>query len=498
MKKLDFLRPFFALGHLPDRVAVSFSDQHLKLAHARQEGGKTVFQGIASKPIEQASDDDISLYLMETLAKAQALNPRVVCTVSSKFFISKNVEIPSTNRDEIAKIIDLQAGRFTPYSRDEIVIDFLFKEAAEVQHYTSVLLIIIHRKVVERYLSILEKARIPVHQVTIAAEGMSGIYSRMAGEGPEGEAVAGVHIGEDCSDLVITDKGQIIFVRNLAAGAQALLENPETGSPEFLNELNKSLTAYQDQGIGSPVRHLVLTGVMEDLSPVVQAIQTSCPLLETAHAVIKPAVALDYFNLTEKASAELAAEKKISFFEVLSSLAAGGPPKIDLTPQEAKLKRRFRQSSKDMMTLGVLIMTIFLIVSSFLAGKIYIKNVLYDKLDAMHQSIGQEARILEGISTKNRVVRQLLENRGKGLWVFGIVSEIIGEDVYLSNFSYQEDGKVVLVGTAQSMSKVFAFVTQLEESNYFSNVKAKQTKSRREGSADVADFEIEAMLGGRT
>ncbi len=497
MGKSNFLRPFFALGHLPDLVAISFSDQHLKLAHARQEGGKVVFQALASKSIEQNTDDDISLYLMEYLAKAQALNPQVFCTIPSKFFISKNVEIPSTDRDEIAKIIDLQAGRFTPYSRDEIVIDFLLKNT-EAQHYTCVLLIIINRKLVERYLRILEKARISVQQVTIASEGMSGIYTRMAEAGQEGEAVAGVHIGEDCSDLVITDKGQVIFVRNISAGAQGPHENPQTGFTEFLNELNKSLSAYQDQGIGSPVRHLVLTGAVEDLSFVRQAIQTSCPLLENAHAVIKDAAYRNYFNLSEKVSAELAAEKKVSFFEVLSSIAAGGNSQIDLTPHEAKLKRRFRQSSKDMMTLGVLVMTLFLIVSSFLAGKIYIKNILYDKLNFMHQSIGQEARGLEGTSTKNRVVRQLLENRGKGLWVFGIVSEIIDEDVYLSNFSYQENGKVGLVGTAQSMSKVFAFVTKLEESNYFNNVKAKQTKSRHEGNADVADFEIEMMLGGRS
>ena len=489
---------FLNWSPLPDLVGIAFSDQRLKLAHARQAGGKIVFQALASKSIENDSDDDISLYLLEYLARARMLHSRVICSISSKFFISKNVEIPSTNRDEIAKIIDLQAGRFTPYSRDEIVIDFLFKETEEAQHYTSVLLIIINRKVVERYLRIFEKARIPLSQVTITSEAMSGIYARMAEAGQDGQAVAGLHVGEDFSDLVITDKGQMIFVRSISTGAQDLRDNPQTALPEFLNELNKSLTAYQDQSIGTPVRHLVLTGMMDDPPALRQAIQSSCPILEGAGADVKAVVYPDYFNFSEKVAAEIAAEKRISYFELLASLAAGTRSKIDLTPHEAKLKRRFRQSSKDMMTLGVLIMTLFLIVSCFLAGKIYIKNLLYDKLDSMHQSIGQEARSLEGTSTKNRVVRQLLENRGKGLWVFGIVSELLGEDVYLSNFSYQEDGKLGLVGTAQSMSKVFAFVTKLEESNYFNSVKAKQTKLRREGSEDVADFEIEAMLGGRS
>jgi len=78
--------------------------------------------------------------------------------------------------------------------------------------------------------------------------------------------------------------------------------------------------------------------------------------------------------------------------------------------------------------------------------------------------------------------------------VFDKVSALIGEDMYLSRFSYDFKGKIIIAGTADSMSRVFAFVTQLEESNYFTKVKTKETKSRREGKADVADFELHCTL----
>lgn len=488
-------KPILNFGRVPESLCISLTDRYIKLAYAKQVNGKNIFQDFASKVIDQSSDDQIGLFLSEFIVKNRAFSAQIFCSIPSKFFISKNVEIPSTDREEIAKIIDLQAGRFTPYSRDEIVIDFMCMDTA-TQHYTSVLLIIINRKVVERYFRVLDAAHISLHKVIITSEAMSNLYPKMISEGISEGAVAGIHIGEDFSDLIINDNGQMLFVRSISTGAEAFKTNPGIAHADFLSELNKSLAAYQDQGIGSLIRFVVLTGVVEDMSAVKDEIQKGCPIILANQALIKVASYQNYFEMNEKTMSTLKAEKSVSYFEVLASVVMGSNSRIDLTPSEVKLKRRFRESSKDMMTFGVLVMTLFLLISVFLASKIFIKNMLYDKLEKIHKPISGEARSLERTSTKNRVVRQLLENRGKGLRVFDILSNLIEEDVYLSNFSYQDDGKVELVGTAQSMSKVFAFVTKMEESNYFTNVKTKQTKTRREGTDDVADFDIEAQLAG--
>src|SRR3972149_3451470 len=73
-----------------DLVGVDLSNDHVRIVFAKVQGGK-----------------------------------EVVCVVPSKLLITKNVDMPSRDRKEIDKIVDLQAGRFTPYSRNEIVIDYL-------------------------------------------------------------------------------------------------------------------------------------------------------------------------------------------------------------------------------------------------------------------------------------------------------------------------------------------------------------------------------------
>ena len=64
----------------------------------------------------------------------------------------------------LKEIIDLQAGRHTPYSREEIIIDYInigtFRE-----NYTKILLIIVTLSVVRRQLEILAKAGLSTEEV---------------------------------------------------------------------------------------------------------------------------------------------------------------------------------------------------------------------------------------------------------------------------------------------------------------------------------------------
>jgi Tfp pilus assembly protein PilN len=59
---------------------------------------------------------------------------------------------------------------------------------------------------------------------------------------------------------------------------------------------------------------------------------------------------------------------------------------------------------------------------------------------------------------------------------------------------YEEGSKFVIKGTSTSMASVFGFVTNLEKSKKFANVKTKYVTNRNERGVDVADFEIECLI----
>jgi len=473
-------------------LVVSLGAETLKIGHGRAAQGSFVIEGVAIEDVTKKSDAAIIQTLL-LYCQAQKIAPtQVLCLISSKQFIFKNVDIPSTEREEVSKIIDLQAGRFTPYAREEIVIDFVCLEAL-VQHFTSVLLFIVNRKIADRLANIFQDARLRIEKVVVACDCMATTYMAAAQGVPLQGALGGLHIGEEYSELTVIDENQVVFVRNIPAGAASFKKNPEQAHSDFVQELDRSISAYHDQGVGKPIHRLLMTGFTEVLKPLDAELKRAGSM-HAGKIEISSFDYRQYFQASESVNEIVRNAGQFSFFELFSVLAHAERTKVNLLLPELKLRRRIHETSRDILGLGVLIMSIFLLMSLIMGSKIYFKKVINQKLDSISKKYGSEAMRLEAVSTKNRIVKKLIESRGKELTVLNVINGFIGDDLYLSQINYDNEGHVSIAGTAASMSRVFAFVTQLMQSNYFSKVETKETKSRKEGKQDVADFVIECVL----
>lgn len=482
------LNPFSGKKKSNDVVMIDINEQSVRIALGKGTSFAVEVDQIAEMLFPENAIEQQSKFINDFFKEKKIKDKRVFIVVSSQSFISKNVDIPSKDQEEIKKIIDLQAGRFTPYSRDEIVIDCFYMETSEEEHYTNVLLIIMNRKTIQRYYDVLNRTGVQVEKILIASEAMAITYSDLAGSAGR-EAVGGISIGSDSSDLTIADRGQLVFVRNLPIGTNHFKSNLETAKQSFAAELDKSLVSYKDQGLGRPLKTFYLAGQGKEIGLSDALLKDAVPFLNANAITIQLLDEVQNFQLKEPVT-QILQEKQISFFDLFSAMKTASRLKIDLIPTEIKLKHRFRESGRDIITFGILVMTIFLMFSVFLVSKIYLRKEQIKRLDEKNLASEGEARLLEKTSTKSRVLRELLNTRGKGLYAFEKINAMVGEDIYLSSFSYDKEGKITFSGTAESMSRVFAFVTELEESNYFKDVKTNQTKSRREGQKEVADFEI--------
>lgn len=471
---------------------VFVSPEALKIGHGRKVQGNFIIEGVAVEDISKKTDAEIIQFLV-LYCQTQKISPaQTLCLMSSKQFIFKNVDIPSTEKEEVAKIIDLQAGRFTPYAREEIVIDFVCLESL-VQHFTSVLLFIVNRKIADRLNAIFQEAHVQIDRVVVASDCMATTYIKFAKDAPLNGALGGLHIGEEYSELTVIDGNQVVFVRSIPVGATSLKKNPGQAQSDFLQELNRSINAYQDQGVGKPIHRLLVTGFTENVG----SLEEDFKRVGSLHAGKIEVASFDYrkyFSANESVMETVNKAEQFSFFELFSVLAYSEQAKVNLLLPELKLRRRVREMSREILGLGILIMSVFLLASLIMGSKIYFKKVINKKLDRVEQRYGEEAKRLEVISTKNRIVKKLIESRGKELTVLNVINGFIGDDLYLSQVNYDSEGHVSVAGTAASMSRVFSFVTQLMQSNYFSKVETKETKSRKEGKQDVADFIIECVL----
>lgn len=475
-----------AFGPGDGTLLVELSGSVLKAVYGVQQGGYRATHA-ETFALTGSNDLEASKFLLDCLRKFKVKKRRAVIVLPTSVFICKNMDMPSDNREEIAKIIELQAGRFTPYSAEEIVIDYLCHVVKD-QHYTHVLLFIVHRQIIDRCLKLLQGAGIEPAGFRAGIEAVAGRIQRLGLMAPGDGATGLLHVSHEGASFLILDKGQMIFVRSFATTLKDMESANDGIREEFSGELAKSISAYQDIGFGKPLKKLIISGASPAVASLTEKLGVKDAVPETEY--------LDYFQTikVDEALKQKAQGSGMDFFDLFAAGAEQASLELDLTPKEIRAQQKIRQESRDLAATAVLIMTVVLLVSFHLFGKIHFKSMTLEKLDEVNTATFDEARYLERISTKSRAVRSLLDGRGKGLYVFNKISELFGEEIYLREFTYDLEGNLAIKGTADSMSRVFSFVKQLEESNYFESVTTNETKSRREGKKEVADFDISGKL----
>jgi len=88
---------------------------------------------------------------LEALTQDASLDDLIVILSRNQVTV-RNLELPTTDPQEIKDIISIQAGKQTPFSKDEIIADFKTIGLSR-QHYTKVLLAIVQKAIVNNFLN---------------------------------------------------------------------------------------------------------------------------------------------------------------------------------------------------------------------------------------------------------------------------------------------------------------------------------------------------------
>lgn len=471
-------------------IGIDFSSDLLKFVHAVVSLNKTEITGVLTRNISGLTSEDVSNAVRATATEFKAKSPGIISIIPSNAVITKNIEIPSTDPREIKEIISLQAGRHTPYSRDEIIADYI-EIGTYKSSYTKILLVIIARSAVKKQLEILDRAGLKLERVLLAAEGLV-VFVGKALRLENGDSPINIlHINENHSDFIVGFKNKPIFVRSIPIGTKQILTEKQAYEAKFIEEISRSLEAYQNEDIEKIPSVLILTGAIEQVGELEAALNKSM------HLPIKTLPYLKSIPITLEASRSVSLVKQLSFLHIVSALLSWDKLKVDLVPEEIKLRKSLEERGKELIKTGVLILTNFILVFFILVTGIYFKGLYLKKVNDKYRSLSEEAKKLEGDFDKINQIKSYLSLRGYPLEVLTELYNIVNPEIQLSDVRFDEQGKFSLRGTAESMSAVFTFVEDLEKSKYFKEVKSKYTTKRKEGTKDVTDFEIAGLQKGR-
>ncbi len=418
--------------------------------------------------------------------KMNARKAAVVCAMPSSLVITKNIEIPSLDPKEIHSIIDLQAGRHTPYSREEILIGYVSIGVFQ-RNYTKVLLVLANRTVIMKQIEILANAGLRAHKVLFAPESLAHFYSEALGIQEEDDPIGILEISTEASEFVVEFNRTSATCRGIPVGVVQMIAEGDAARNRFVDELKKSLEVYENEDINKlPVRY-ILTGAHEEINRLRPVLQQALNVEVVCQSF------LDQVAVDPAARQLLEGDyKAISFASTATAgmMASSDQQQIDLTPDELKMQQVIEQKGRQMVFFCVLA---FLFLALFSASRLvdaYFKKVRLDKLNEIYESHHRDVLALDSIAQRSRILRSFIQGRMTTLDVLDELYMLIPNEIYLQNIFIDEDGTVNIQGISETMSRVFNLVTALEESVLFKNVKTRSTSATKDRGKDAAAFDI--------
>lgn len=437
--------------------------------------------------IGEQSEEAVIEKVKQALADLGVRNPRLVGVVPSLVAITRNIEIPSRNPEEIREIVNLQAGRHTPYSRNEIVVDYLslgvFKNI-----YTKVLLVIVPRTQIKRFYDVAEKLKFQIEKIVFAPEAMMRNAVRHLKLDSERLPVGFIHLDRATTEFLVASKGLVLFMRNIPVGAGHFSEDPENTQARLIDELKKSLEAYQSENIDQNPSLLILTGVSRGVPLGLDAV-----LSEELRAKTKAWSYQEAIPFGQEVKSNLLAQP-VSFWASVASVTLFEELSVDLIPEENKLKRSVDERSREVIKTGILAMVCLTLASAVFVSHLYFKKAEIVLLNQRFEPIRKEAKKFAEAYDHIQLIKSHLAMRGRSVESLGELYGAIPKDMYLTEIRYDEGKKFSVKGTAAARGSIFAFVGNLEDSLQFRNVEAKYVSGKTVDGKELSDFEIVAAF----
>ena len=210
-----------------------------------------------------------------------------------------------------------------------------------------------------------------------------------------------------------------------------------------------------------------------------------------ADSVKSPIEVVDQMNNITKRDGLVMEEGEASFVELLGLALKHEGASVNLLPDTVQEEYRLDLVKKNIM--AALIITGLIIIMAFgvILKKIHDKHLYISYIDSELGRIEPQIKTAKKMAKEMEIITSKIAERPLAIDLVGEVFRITPAGVTLTMMEYESHKTVTLRGTAPSLSSIFNYVTTLEKSPYFENVKVKYANKRTgQAAQDTADFEI--------
>ncbi|MFH1201664.1 MAG: PilN domain-containing protein [Candidatus Omnitrophota bacterium] len=470
---------------------VEIHDEKIKFAQFKRALNKLELDDLFVVSSPEKSESELAARLSSLIRERKIKIELLISSLPRYLATTRYLKIPSTDTREIHKMVRLQVGRQLPYPEEQIIYSFspLF---ADKDGHTYVLLILVHKDVIRRHLSILKDAGLKTQNIVLSSEGDLVLFlNRPSIKDQEGIML--IDLDAKCADIQIILKKKLVFSRAVLLDSKS--DDANTFFDNWCNklkeEINRSLDSYIKQVGAIHISRIVLTA-----SPKITASLQD----KLTRELTWPIGALDPFQeVGLRPGLDIA--PYLNSWDSFSSLIGLGlkkeMPAWDFLPADYQLERDRLLKRKDVLKTFYLFLALGLVFSLTVAKDVLIKRHYIKTIQNQYEKVKSQADTLETMLNKLKLIKGRFSREAKAVDIIRQLYKGVPDEVGLNTFSLEADHAVVLKGQAVDLSTVFKFVNILERSDYFENVQVRYTAKRRFQNQEITDFELVCPLSLR-
>ncbi len=389
------------------------------------------------------------------------------------------LELPSTDVAEIADMVDLQIGKQTPYSRDEIVSGYRII-GADPSGYTKVMLVIAQQSIVRERFHLLEEAGLAIDAMSVSTEGLLN-WSMFNMPGNNAKTVMVIDIDATYADSAVMDGDKVLFSRSILIGAEQLLEDPAVAREKFVAEIGRSIEIFNGENHDATISRVILTGAAQNIEGLADELE---PTLEA------PVETVDSFGsaklVTRKPDLQQAEYHAISLAPLVGMGASIGNLEFNLVPDAVRLRKSLQQKAKSLTALGILVMSVLIAASMLITLMLCQRTARLDELKKELEKIRPEANRVAGDLAIAKELHSRLDARRAPINVVRELHALIPQTIHLASVFVGEDGRVALKGMGKKFGDVNDFISMLEDSDLFCDAKGDQKSAKGQVAFDIS------------
>lgn len=410
--------------------------------------------------------------LGDALRKLGAAKHPVVAFIPRHAVTIRMLELPSTEPAEIADMVDLQIGKLTPYSKDEIASDYLMGKSAR-EGYSRVLLAIVQRSVLRQKFYCLDESGVDVDRMSVSSEGLINWSRAAVGTGGD-EAVAVVDMDAGYTDFSVFVGGEMLSSRSIMVGSSHIEQDAAKWHDEFIQEIARSVDACQSEMGGTEVRQMVLTGQglgHADLAgQLAQRLGIKVRVADAMALLTRNALAGSANNCSGVAG---------SMAAMVGTALAPENLAFNMIPDSVTVKKNLESKARGLTWFGIVIMMALFALSMFATSRFLMRRSVSRAAVARVAAQKADVAAVEQMQSVIRTVSERQNGKKAMLPMFLAVFRAVADQMFIETLEIDETtGKMQIGGTAAGRQDVSAMTKSLETSELFKDVRTEGTVAK--------------------